>query len=227
MAPLRPPSRITPALKRLLPREVKVRRLPTGIGRGLRLEIDFRHQTQLYLGLYEIELNRHLRRLCRPGYASFDVGGAHGYDALVLAKLSGARVVSFERESRLVEEIGRSLAANPSVAPLVSVRQATVGARTDQAAGTLSLDDAAEELGLWPQFVKVDIEGAEADALAGAERILERRPNLLVETHGPEPERRCMEQLIARGYSPVLVNRRSWLPEHRPLEHNRWIVAQG
>ncbi len=51
-----------------------------GIGRGLRMEIDFRRgQTRLYLGLYEVELNGHLRELCRPGYRSFDVGGQLGY----------------------------------------------------------------------------------------------------------------------------------------------------
>ena len=39
-----------------------------------------------YSSVYELELNRWLRRLCRPGYTAYDVGGQLGYDALVLAK---------------------------------------------------------------------------------------------------------------------------------------------
>src|SRR4051812_28459222 len=47
----------------LLPRGSHLRRLPLGIGRGLVLEVDFAHQTKQYLGLYEIEVNKWLRRL--------------------------------------------------------------------------------------------------------------------------------------------------------------------
>jgi hypothetical protein len=40
------------------------RRRPAGLGRGVRMEIDFATQTRTYLGLYEIERNRFLRRPC-------------------------------------------------------------------------------------------------------------------------------------------------------------------
>lgn len=53
------------------PRAMSTVRL--GIGRGLRIDAD-KHHTRL-LGLYELELDRSLRRLCRSGYAAFDVGG--------------------------------------------------------------------------------------------------------------------------------------------------------
>src|SRR5213596_2760948 len=68
----------------LLPAGAKIRRLPWGPARGVRMEIDFSCQTRLYLGLYETEVNRHLRALCRPGFAGFDVGGQSGYDALLI-----------------------------------------------------------------------------------------------------------------------------------------------
>lgn len=46
---------------RVLPHGRHVRRLPLGIGRGLKMGVDFqRGETSLYFGLYEIELNRHL-----------------------------------------------------------------------------------------------------------------------------------------------------------------------
>jgi len=57
-----------------------------GLGRGLRIDADITQHKRLLVGLYELELNRWLRRLCRPGYTAYDVGGQLGYDALVLAK---------------------------------------------------------------------------------------------------------------------------------------------
>jgi hypothetical protein len=71
------------------------------------LAVDFQSDTRIYLGLYEIELNRHLRRLCTPGTPSFDVGGGMGYDALVLARLTRAPVASFEADSASQQAVGR------------------------------------------------------------------------------------------------------------------------
>src|ERR1700729_4209662 len=72
------------------------RRLPVGIGRGLRMRIDFEHQTRTYLGLYEIEVNRYLRRVLLPRVTAFDIGVQHGYDSLVIARHTRARVAAFE-----------------------------------------------------------------------------------------------------------------------------------
>ena len=42
-----------------------------------------------------------------------------------------------------------------------------------------------------PSFIKMDIEGAEGDALEGAVRVLERhRPVLLIDLHSPEQDLR-------------------------------------
>lgn len=68
------------AIKRMVLPVPGPRQLRVGLGRGVRMHIDFEHLTRLYLGLYEIELNRHLRRMLRPGMTAFDVGGQHGYD---------------------------------------------------------------------------------------------------------------------------------------------------
>jgi len=74
------------------------RRIPIGIGRGLTMHIDFAEQTRTYLGLYEIELNRYLRRILKPGCTAFDIGAQYGYDSLVIAARTGARVAAFECE---------------------------------------------------------------------------------------------------------------------------------
>lgn len=51
-----------------------------------------------------------------------------------------------------------------------------------------------------PDFIKVDVEGSEGKAIAGAQRLLsEHRPSLLLEIHG-EPGREVWEQLKRLGY---------------------------
>jgi Methyltransferase FkbM domain len=210
------------AIKRIVSPAPGPRRLPVGIGRGLRMQIDFQHQTRTYLGLYEIELNRYLRRMLGPGVAAFDVGGHHGYDALVIAKHTGARVACFDSDPACVRGMSESFTLNPRIAGLIEPVEAMVGDGRDE----FALDEWAYNCGFVPDFVKLDIDGGEVAALRSAERILsERRPSLIVEVHSRELERDCGEILIGHGYRPIIVSQRKIAPDLRPIEHNRWLVA--
>jgi hypothetical protein len=153
----------------------------------------------------------------------FDVGGQHGYDALVFAKLAGpeGRVVSFDCEPSAVAEMERNFAANPALANKVTPRLAFVGT----GAGCLSIDEAAREY-FQPTFIKLDIEGGEVDALRGASEALRQRPSLLIEVHGESAEAESRKILVEHGYQPETVNRRKWLTEYRPMAHNRWLVCR-
>ena len=197
------------------------RTLPFGVARGVRLHIDFQRQTGQYLGLYEIEVARWLRRLCRPGIDVFDVGARECYDAAVCAKLTGGRVLSFEADPANEPAMKETLALNPALAERISTVLGFVGDGSD---GTVRLDD---YVGEWrPGFVKVDVEGAEVDVLRGAARVLvEHRPAWLIETHSLELETECGRILSGHGYRPIVVHQRRVLPDVRHLEHNRWLVA--
>lgn len=197
----------------LLPEGRKVRRLPLGIGRGLRVGLDLQQSLRLYLGLYEIELNPYLRRLCQG--PAFDVGGQYGYDAAILARLSGERVVSFECEPACWPIIEQTIASNPQLD--IALERAAVG-------GDAPLDEFAERHG-YPRFVKIDVDGGEVDVLESAPTVLGRRPGLIIETHSLELEQGCEEILRGHGYDVEIVNARRWLPDYRPTPHNRWIVA--
>jgi hypothetical protein len=216
------------ALKRvLLPAGPHVRRLPLGPARGLRMEIDFSCQSRLYLGLYETEVNPYLRALCRPGFSGFDVGGQSGYDALLMAKLTGGPVVSVECDPAAVGQMKRNFALNPLLGPQLVAWAAAASSATDEAAGTVTLDDLADRTFL-PDVVKIDVEGAEAEVLAGAGRVLtERRPGLVVEVHSAEVEQECLEILRWHGYQPKVVDQRRFLADWRPTGHNRWLAAAG
>jgi hypothetical protein len=209
------------ALKRRLLPAPGPRRLPAGVGRGLRLSIDFQNDTRLYAGLYEIELNRHLRRLCLPGSTSFDVGGFKGYDALVLARLTGSGVVSFDADPVACRRMRANFALNREGAQ-IQVVEAMVGAP----GADITLDDYAVKFGP-PGFVKIDVDGGELDVLRGAEKILsDHRPSLIVETHSRELEQLCGRFLARRGYRPLVVKQRTVWRERRP-DDNQWLVAEG
>ncbi len=223
--------RLKQAVKQALPSGDHVRNLPLGIGRGLKLSINLQGgQISTYLGLYEVELNRHLRRLCPRGARCFDLGGHIGYDALVLAKLSGSEVLTVESASDWCAVIRQNLLVNPEYENRVMLVPAYVGDSQEVpglSGDQVTVDQLASEFFV-PDFIKIDIEGGETAALRGASRTLaERQPNLLVEVHSVALEDECLDLLRQHGYQPSIVDQRRLLQEHRPIAHNRWIVAAG
>lgn len=216
------------AAKRVLPSGTRVLRLPMGIGRGLRLGVDLRGgHIRLYLGFYETELNKHLRQLTNGVTCSFDIGGQVGYDALVLAKLTKGRVVSVDCDPLCCAQIQENAAANPKYTNSIAVRNAFVtgSQRSSLDKATVTLDNLARET-CFPQLVKLDIEGGEVDALRGAPDLLGHvKPSWIIEVHSQDLESDVLRILREHGYCPIIVDQRRWFPDHRPIPHNRWIVA--
>jgi hypothetical protein len=204
----------------------RARRIPLGLAEGLRLEVDPAAPVHVYLGTAEVEIAAHLRRLARPGVRCFDIGGHNAYYAMVLARLTGEPVVSFEFDPDGIARMTRNLALNPGVAGQVRVQQAYLADADDPAAGAARLDTLVEQLGLpWPSLLKIDVEGAEAAVLRGAPRVLDHRPALVIETHGQDVERECAELLGERGYRLRVVGQRARFREHRAAG-NRWLVCE-
>jgi len=191
------------------------------------MDIDFSVHSRLFLGLYEIELNEHLRALCSPTANCFDIGGQFGYDALVLAKLSTGRIVSFECDPDACRQLDRNIRMNAGLAERVQVVHAFVTSRAEDGGGCVALDDLIERDDLFtPDFVKMDIEGSEYDALLGAQKLVaQRRTKFLVETHSKSLEDQCLAFFESHGYRTEIVNQRRFLPDYRPTAHNRWLVA--
>ena len=66
---------------------------------------------------------------------------------------------------------------------------------------TISLDAAAEKLGLRPDVIKIDVEGAELRVLEGAADILTQvRPVLLLSVHSDQLREACLAHLSERDY---------------------------
>ena len=70
---------------------------------------------------------------------------------------------------------------------------------------TLALDDFVSVTGLVPKLIKMDIEGAEFDALSGmSQTISQARPHMILETQPSDT--RCLDLLIERGYVSLDLN---------------------
>lgn len=66
---------------------------------------------------------------------------------------------------------------------------------------TLTLDEIAQEKGIWPDVMKVDVEGGAKSVFSGAQHILDHAPDILIEQHGPEEQCAVKRELISRGYT--------------------------
>jgi hypothetical protein len=219
-------------IRRLVePAPETTRRIPIGLARGVRMaaESSATAPADLWVGLFESEIARSIRRYAVSGTTCVDVGTNSGYYALALAARCRAPVFAYEPDPTARVRLERNLALNPSLAPLIDVSPAGLG--TEATPGAVSLDADLRRRGALGQvgLLKIDVEGPEADVLAGARQLLcERRPHVVVETHSAALEDACARLLLQAGYRPRVLTQRRLLPEDRQAqEHNRWLVAAG
>jgi hypothetical protein len=215
-------------LDRLLPAAKRSHRIALGLWAGIRMNLSLRHSYHLWLGLYEIEIARHVRTLCRDVATCIDVGAGDGlYSLYFLLRTGARRVYAFEPNPTRSADLRANLALNGLGADrrLVMSDKAVARMRSPDA---IALDDLDPELHN-PVLLKVDIDGGELDLLEGANRLL-RRPGLrvILETHSPRLERDCETLLRDAGLEPRIVPRpwwRGYVTEGRPPTLNQWIVA--
>jgi len=180
---------------------------------GGRLRVDVRdhaHRRVYLAGEYEPGLTAVVRELARPGWTVLDVGANVGYFSLVATAAGGpaSEALAFEPNPPVAELLRGTVARNPG--RRISVVEAACAEREGRAAlqvagdpgnsglstlagpleggrtvevRTLRLDRFCAEHGIEPDLLKIDVEGAEALVLRGAEDLLRRGrpPDVLCE----------------------------------------------
>jgi len=180
----------------------------------------------VYLGEMEPEQTAAMAEVIRPGGVFFDIGANVGYYTILASRSVGSngKVIAFEPVPRNIEllrqHIDLNTAANVILRPqAVSGTKGTVrfSLGPDSAMGhiavankgdgeleveTTTLDDIVSELGILPDVMKIDVEGAEREVFLGAAKMFETaKPVIFLSTHSDELRTWCLEHLRGRGYT--------------------------
>ena len=187
-----------------------------------------------------------LRDLIKPGQTVFDVGANFGYLSVAMSRRAGPRgaVCAFEANPQIAKRcqamLVRSGCGNVQVVSAAVYHTSRLGLplylsdnmvadsvtrrvsdRTVEVR-TLALDDFVDETGLVPHLVKMDIEGAEFDALSGFTRTIERHGPILILEQQPDDDS-CFRLLRERGYRALdlrsyrTIENFSDIPEEFPV----------
>lgn len=160
----------------------------------------------------------------KEGDVAYDLGANNGLHGLLMASIVGSKgkVYNFEPFPENIEEIDLNFELNgitnyENVNAAVFSEDGTqnfeVGDHAKQGfisssvqsksieVPTVKLDSFIQKGNPGPNFIKMDIEGAEGDALKGFERSIEMyRPMMIIELHSPEQDRKVGLFLAEHNY---------------------------
>lgn len=184
-----------------------------------------------WLGSYELNKRLAFERLVKPGSVVYDIGANVGYFSLLASVLVGSegQVVAFEPLPRNVRYLQRHVQINH----LENVRiiEAAVADHDGQAAFNLGPSSAMGHLASDgdvkvqmvsldtlladgqldpPDVIKLDVEGAEYEALRGGRDLLEaHRPLLFLDTHSRKVHHFTLALLDELGYRFEILDGKS------------------
>jgi hypothetical protein len=180
-------------------------------------------------GLYEHELNPWLEQALRRVRRVIDVGANDGYFAFGAAAAfrrlaKPGEIFAFEPQARHVHELRESIGAQRTSDIRLEIIHALVGSEVTQGMTTL---DALSTGDRQDTLVKIDVEGAELDVIAGASSWMDRSNLFVIEVHQKHFIADLQSSFAARGHRLVRVDQRP-LPllgrEMRDV-HNWWLVS--
>ncbi len=175
--------------------------------KGMKLKVSPLLSWGLYFRNVEPRVHAVYQKFLAPGCVFFDVGanvGLHSY--FVSRRYAGAKVYSFEPLPGNADFIRGSLRIN-RISNITLVQKAVAdhsgtayfdrfksnheGFITERETGlsveVTSLDDYLDQVPVKPQFIKVDVEGAESKVLKGFEKHFPLlQPVMVIEVHHPQ-----------------------------------------
>ena len=218
-------------LKLFLPNQTRPMRILRGPFRGAVVLINPRHSLRKLFGLYERELSPWLEQVLPRVTRVLDVGAHYGYYTFGCAagfrRLGKAgEIIAFEPERESFETIRESIAKQPSGATHIKLLQTLVGSKVRS--GTVTLDAIGGCATRTHTLVKIDVEGAELEVLAGASSWLNPMNYFLIEVHHEEFLQSITKLFAAHGMGVTRVNQRPlpFLGPEMRSEKNWWLVSK-
>ena len=203
-----------------------------GPAKGLVFPVSLPQDKLMWLGTWELEFANYLKSCINSGFVCYDIGGYKGYYSGIMA-LSGAKeVYVFEPMPTNAQNIKTLIELNPTLS--IHLNQIAISNRSgiaefnlmsEDTMGKLSqstfqsdnvsietqkvecktLDDLIDSGFPEPDFVKIDVEGAEEFVLEGGKLFFQRRkPLLLIEIHSKEIGRRSLN-ILNNFYQNITV----------------------
>lgn len=173
------------ALKFFLPDRPVPMRIWRGPFRGARIVMNPRHSLRKAFGLYERELNPWLDSALYRVSRVLDVGANDGYFtfgcAAAFRRLGKAgEIVAFEPQAGHVQMLRDSVAAQGLADIRFEIVQSLVGREVRDGLTTLDALPANDRRNT---LVKIDVEGAEVDVIAGASSWIDASNLFVIEVH--------------------------------------------
>ncbi|MCF4967966.1 FkbM family methyltransferase [Nostoc sp. CMAA1605] len=193
-----------------------------------------------WLGSYEYDKQILFEQTIKEGSIVFDLGAHTGFYTLLASTLVGAKgkVFSFEPMPTNIKYLKQHLQLNSI--PNVTVVESAVSDKTgidyfelnsstfqgqlsskgSLQVQTVSIDNliAKGEIPV-PDYIKIDVEGAEMKVFTGAKTMLSNaHPTIFLATHSDELHQQCIEFLTSLGYKIKPIG-------NKPLEESEEIIA--
>ena len=205
-----------------------VHRVDAGPAKGVSFPVLLPDDKGIWTGTYEQKFTAELAKLVRPGDVCCDVGGWHGFFGAVMAACGASRVYIFEPMPDNCGRISKMIDLNPEL-PLELV-EAAAGVEDVEASFRMMRESSMGKLAestfqphefgereisvtirsldrfffggkAKPSMIKIDVEGAEAQVLRGAQELIAaNRPRLLIEVHSRALARECADFLAGLNY---------------------------
>lgn len=179
---------------------------------GYKWKRSHKHVSKYWIGIYELPVQKCLSRELKPGDVFYDIGAGAGFFTLLGSKCVGEKghVFAFEPMPENIKTISNQLKINNVT------NTSLIEAALSDSVGNVELHKgpnlSAASIERWqdnknqsitvktttldelsmttrpPDFIKMDIEGAEFLALKGARKLLNSKnpPRLLIELHGKD-----------------------------------------
>lgn len=202
-------------------------KIRVGYLKGFKIRLTENSLWSPILGKWEPAMQKIMVNVVKPGDIVYDLGANNGLHGLLMAGLVGERgkIYNFEPIMENVEEIVENYSLNnienyANITAAVSDecgvisfdlgnhhKQGSITSKTMLGSAsikvnTITIDSFIESGNPGPDFIKMDIEGAEGKALNGFSKYIDQfQPLMIIELHSPEQDAIVGKFLNEHGYS--------------------------
>jgi FkbM family methyltransferase len=204
-----------------------VQKIRSGYLKGYKIRLTQNSLWSPLIGNWEPAMQKIMVNVIKPGQVIYDLGANNGLHGLLMAPIIGPEgmLYNFEPFEENIREINENYAMNHitnfrNIQAAVSDNNGTasfvIGDHHKQGhlsteaqvmeekikVESISLDSFIDLGNPGPDFMKIDIEGAEGPSLRGFSKgIMEFKPLMIIELHNPEQDLEVGKTLAEHGYT--------------------------